>query len=460
MRPILLLAFLPGVLSQAGVIQKPGGDFASGSSGGLAGLFNQKGTKDYYSTVYPGFYTDSNLYQLTASSAGFLTNNRRYFRVMEATNKGVVTLDQTKYWSVFPGGGARDSKTPGYKTFRCPGMNLFDLKNLYDCVVYIDVTQTEGINIFDSFTQDYAFVNANQAYSLSIMLLEVTENPSIGISGASMQVYEFHAYLPQCMTQFITNGHSQTNFPTSLNLFNVACMTSQVYMTICYPGTWLTCRNSATCDFVPMTSTASWNRNDESGVVRLQGNTDDTVPFGHCYPCQYGVGISHYNNSNIDACGTAVGTSVACRIQIDPKYVNNIYCPGGVSPPRMCPPSYQSNANYYGCVCADGTYDTLASCVTCPAGNYCIGGVKTNCPQDTYQPNTGATACLSCVDDNGYPIKACGYNRIPARCLYYPDKPNPYYYISDIRCVPCSECTNNILKKYELSSSSYIDCYI
>ena len=47
--------------------------------------------------------------------------------------------------------------------------------------------------------------------------------------------------------------------------------------------------------------------------------------------------------------------------------------------------------------CPDGQYLSGETCVTCEAGNWCAGGIKTACVAGTSNPNTGSTSISACA---------------------------------------------------------------
>ncbi len=42
--------------------------------------------------------------------------------------------------------------------------------------------------------------------------------------------------------------------------------------------------------------------------------------------------------------------------------------------------------------------DSASPCAPCPAGSYCVGGIKTACPYGSYTDTTGKTSCTVCAD--------------------------------------------------------------
>jgi hypothetical protein len=128
-----------------------------------------------------------------------------------------------------------------------------------------------------------------------------------------------------------------------------------------------------------------------------------------------------------------------------------VYCPGYDAAPRNCPSSdYKSSADYTKCVCKAGFYEQPGECVPCPAGHWCLEGVKTPCPLHTYQSATGATACLACssTGDKDGIFSGCPPSMQRKWCLPGSSQPE---------CVPCTRCRKAYLTR--TGPDEQVECY-
>jgi len=82
------------------------------------------------------------------------------------------------------------------------------------------------------------------------------------------------------------------------------------------------------------------------------------------------------------------------------------YCPGGESDPVRIPDNSKVNGDFTGFTCNAGYYLVQQSCVLCPVGKYCVGGVATPCKKHYYSDEPGSTRCTRCKR----PIDCTGSN--------------------------------------------------
>lgn len=204
----------------------------------------------------------------------------------------------------------------------------------------------------------------------------------------------------------------------------------------CKRGTWLTCTTYATCSYDIPSSPGTFYSEQ---IYKL----GDQEPVGSCYPCNTaGANKVHYGN-----------TQKAVQITLSNDDPLPWYCPGGAEPPVSCKAPYVgSDKNHMFCVCAPGKYNvqTQDACATCAAGNMCMEGTMTECPDNYYQDKTGASSCVSCLTDVGNNL--CQFNannrNKMVKCVG-PQKSQPP------TCVECNACRH----PYERSSAGVVDCY-
>jgi len=103
------------------------------------------------------------------------------------------------------------------------------------------------------------------------------------------------------------------------------------------------------------------------------------------------------------------------------------------------------NPAYTGCTCSPGFYDTGAGCSPCPAGYYCVNGVKTQCDNHHYQDNQGATACKPCTQNgqaDGFPMITCPYTDNTPMLLQWCDRSVDGSQSQPLQnnCRACSRC--------------------
>lgn len=218
----------------------------------------------------------------------------------------------------------------------------------------------------------------------------------------------------------ITCSNGQYAVPSPVrNQYKI--LENPITCTPCPAGTWMTCINKPDCTYsVPVLGETY---NEMGGDVYDIGNG----PVSSCYPCDSAHGKWHYRNSTR---GIFINTQ-------------NYYCPGGDSPPALCPLGKSPKSTWTECVCPPGQYDVPGlGCQDCPAGFFCIDGVISSCPMHTYQEDTGASACKDCASPRTGTGKAvgspCDINELLKWCD--PSIPETQNQSLSMNCVPCTNC--------------------
>ena len=115
------------------------------------------------------------------------------------------------------------------------------------------------------------------------------------------------------------------------------------------------------------------------------------------------------------------------------------YCPAGVSRPVPCTngqfsPEGAKSAAECGPSAPPGYYlDSTNKAVRCPTGSYCSGGVRTPCPNGTYNMKQGMGAPTACL-----PCPAGGYCPSPTKIV--PCDPGTYSLSTGNTASACSPC--------------------
>jgi hypothetical protein len=112
-----------------------------------------------------------------------------------------------------------------------------------------------------------------------------------------------------------------------------------------------------------------------------------------CPPGRFGATSGAENSSCSGACaagyvcaaGSVTSTAAPCGDA-------SVYCPAGSGLPLGVPLGWFSTPDD---VDSDPAYRTGAS--TCVAGEYCVGGVRRDCPGGTYSGSAGQTTCDQCL---------------------------------------------------------------
>jgi hypothetical protein len=104
--------------------------------------------------------------------------------------------------------------------------------------------------------------------------------------------------------------------------------------------------------------------------------------------------------------------------------VDRFYCPAGnlVLP---LPAHALAVAEYTAFECKPGFHLREGSCLYCPPGSACVGGVQSPCPANYYNDALAASSCRRCT-------VACGHKRRPLRCGAGS--------VHDGGCVSCGAC--------------------
>jgi hypothetical protein len=354
---------------------------------------------------------------------------------------------------------------PKVKRIRCPDMSenaYYECKGAPSSII-IGSTKT----FVNFFGKKYPIDTVKKRWIKINVFFEQTDSTGKGIRKGSWLTR--YVEYPECLTYFTDNGLFKFEVTPYETFFNITCVlptTQSKPNYACPPGQWLTCRSQESCTYIEYLN--SWDYNNEQNIFRYQNYPGHVnIPVGHCYPCVDGVNKYHYNNIKVPSCeiSPALTGADVCRSYVPSKDVDKIYCLGFRAPPQKCPVNTVANSDRTGCVCVPGYYKADSDCLPCPVGYFCINGIKTVCGIDTYQSLTGQSACLDCVDSNGYSMKDCpvGRNLAPARCQpKVVGGVTDVTYVKTIQCVPCSTCRNNIISKYIDSSvlNDYIECYI
>ena len=206
----------------------------------------------------------------------------------------------------------------------------------------------------------------------------------------------------------------------------------------CEPGTWMACIDGASCSWpIPLKGDTYLANGD---WYSLSGH----MPVGQCYDCRYAERKAFYQSSPVKKSVIEVWSSSLDQL---PWYCpGNMYSQDGV--PRYCSnPFVGSSPDFSYCVCAAGSYyDGANGCLLCDTGHFCANGVRTECPDDHYQPNVGQTVCLPCpvgqastVCSSGLLVKCTGAQKA-----------------MPLKCVGCNQCN----KAYTDNAAGKFDCYM
>lgn len=331
------------------------------------------------------------------------------------------------------------------------------------------------------------FENAESVTMWNEMLVIQTDHPTTDIPAIFIKIIyraakvcrehphpqyaEEHCWYPRFVDPYsktIGNGKAIDYFPEIFYYFNLVWIKSMPTISECQPGYWLTCKDTDSCEYNFPLSDTVWNTVENSNANYVPKNVADNWPVGQCYPCHTGRSIDHFVYPGSIACGSQVNpANVKCRQQIyDFGVFHRVYCPGGLSPPLVCPVGSRANTDMDGCVCESGKYydSNLQICEDCPVAHYCVDNIKTICPIDTYQSTTGQSSCLPCTVTDGSAVSACSNGYLPAKC----SASNGLQFQIQPTCIPCKQCRNSIIDS-ELgysnvvsrrsSSVSYYECY-
>lgn len=217
-------------------------------------------------------------------------------------------------------------------------------------------------------------------------------------------------------------------------------ITNNVECIACTAGTWLTCKDVATCEY-----TIPTNLNGFSAGNHMYTTGD--IPLGKCYPCATANLYSHYEYK--DSPNHVLITSGTWK------------CPGGASPPAMCPANTRVNGDYTQCVCLPGFYapngNKPEDCYPCEAGYMCSNGVRQRCPAHMYQLEGGKTSCLPCtttgfVDGNSMVDCGAGYSMQWCDPTHEGTQNQPLGQL----CIPCTQCARRYSKTI---AEGALNCY-
>lgn len=138
----------------------------------------------------------------------------------------------------------------------------------------------------------------------------------------------------------------------------------------------------------------------------------------------------------------------------------DIFCVGGAAPPRNCAQGMSHDPTYTFCTCSPGLYESGSGCAACPAGHYCINGIKKQCDNHFYQDNQGATACKPCTQNgqaDGFPLITCQYQDNTPTLLQWCDQSVEGSQSQPLsnNCRACSRCSALNVPK----AQGQYDCY-
>lgn len=211
-------------------------------------------------------------------------------------------------------------------------------------------------------------------------------------------------------------------------------VTSKSQCLPCRPGTWLTCQHDSSCAYDIPTAPGDFDGGQQ--IYRPPG----LDPVGDCFSCETAGNKMHYGQTNRKL-WLNKGAS-------DPL---KWYCPGGAEPPVLCEPPFSgSNSNHTFCTCKPGEFRTGGEnpCQVCPPGFMCLDGLLMQCPDDTYQAQSGASECIPCLADTGLPTQCYGSGMKLKKCRGAQKSRRP-------ECVPCNSCRHD----YDTESAALTDCY-
>lgn len=257
---------------------------------------------------------------------------------------------------------------------------------------------------------------------------------------------------------FVPAGHFIWEYPPSIFLFGRYWLNGPhpIYIATCLPGTWLTCTNTSTCQYIWPLTQQGWTNQGTVWWIKWQ------YIVGHCYPCELGISKPHYEVLGNPLCSETVDTvNRRCQsLLYDWTLKDRVYCLGFDYPPMLCGGGAVANPQRTECVCPPGKYYNSARiCIDCPKAHFCIGNNNPEvCPIHTYQSDTGQSTCLSCLTKNKIPRATCGANQMAAQCSLANDD-QTLTYLTNPECVPCLQCSNPAIDKFRDSTKKYLDCY-
>ena len=235
--------------------------------------------------------------------------------------------------------------------------------------------------------------------------------------------------------------------------------------TQCAPGTWMTCTTDTNCEYIlPRLQDGNYTWTPDSNSFQVPSAASPILPIAKCYDCVFAASKNHYSKNPNKCSNIFDSNNPECNnIIADYRTFGNIYCPGNGYTPLICPAQSVASSDRTRCICQDGYYNPngndASNCVICPPGHYCVGNNKYVCADGTYQNFEGKTECQPC-DVDGNPVFYCSEGKLPAKCTLANDPVN-FLYLSQLQCVPCSQCKNAIIQSAlpAGSSTSYLDCY-
>lgn len=266
----------------------------------------------------------------------------------------------------------------------------------------------------------------------------------------------------------LTNGQALVEYPYTISRFDIIYIIG--FYTVpfakkCEPGFFSTCKNQSKCEHnIPLAPDIWETPRDTAAIYPDITSKIEHVPIGHCYPCSTGLGRSHYSFKDNVLCNTyVIEGHEECRSELyDITSFNRIWCPGGSSPPIMCPEGSIASEDKDKCVCLAGKYFDISQnmCIDCNSAHYCVEGVQYLCEDGTYQPYSGQSSCLNCAGVDDISSVGCPVNSLPAKCTLANDPIN-FLYLRERQCIPCIQCKNSIIQNSigRTNGVTYVDCY-
>lgn len=256
-------------------------------------------------------------------------------------------------------------------------------------------------------------------------------------------------------------------------------ITSNTQCLPCAPGSWNTCKFTASClwymhltcmktnpsliqaisslfPFLSIGNRPSLHLIDcrevpeKGGEIKL-GKEIHTVGDGPVFSCYACDTVKSYPSHYWSVDGKQ------SKVDVFKPFI----CPGGDSAPRNCRTDISNivaDTKQSQCVCADGYYGSETSgCSACEAGHYCREGQRYQCEDHSYQEFTGQSSCKQCASSGDVGLKfsnICGAGRQLKQCLK--NDPVSQNQSLGLNCVQCRLC-----KRHYISSvAGQTDCYM
>lgn len=242
-----------------------------------------------------------------------------------------------------------------------------------------------------------------------------------------------------CIPQKTCRNGEYVNIPITTNK---GAVTNAPTCIPCAPGTWLTCKDTDTCEW-PIPESREGPYAWGSNIVTTQFTL-----VGSCFPCNIAHNYAHYSYS---------GSPNQVIIQGTGGYV----CKGGADPPRVCPVNTSPNKYLTACECVDGYYSPAgeSGCTKCEPGYMCKGGLRSQCPMHKYQPEAGKAVCIPCSstgDQYGQGNAPCNPGELQQWCDT--SNINTQNVYLGFLCVVCTQCRRPYLGNLT-NAQGTVNCY-